>query len=122
MEKICRFTDLITWRKGHGLVLKVYGVVAKFPQHERFALSDQIRRAVISVTSNIAEGFSRQGRKEKIQFYYLSMGSLTEVQNQLLVARDVGYITPEEFMDIAVDSVEVSKLLRGLIKNVDKVV
>ena len=118
MDKITRFTDLIAWKKGHEFVLEVYKVVSLFPKHETYALSDQIRRAVVSVTSNIAEGFSRQGKKEKVQFYYLSMGSLTEVQNQLLVARDVGYINNEEFQILAEKSVNVSKLIRGLIKNV----
>jgi len=76
-----------------------------------------MRRAAISITSNIAEGFSRQGLKEKIQFYYMSLGSLTELQNQLLIARDVGYLSKEKFQDLAQRTVEVGKVVNGLIKS-----
>jgi four helix bundle protein len=75
----------------------------------------QLRRALISITSNIAEGFGRRSLKEKVQFYYIAAGSLTEVQNQLLIAKDLGYITTEEFKEAANLSVEVAKLLNGLI-------
>lgn len=77
-----------------------------------------MRRCVVSITSNIAEGFSRQGIKEKIQFYYMALGSLTELQNQLLVARDVGYLPKEKFNELAKQTVEVNKLINGLIKNI----
>jgi len=117
---IKKFTDLIAWQKGHSLVIDIYKILDCFPQRETFALSDQIRRSSVSITSNIAEGFSRQGKKEKIQFYYLSMGSLTELQNQLLIARDVGYLNNKMFQSLAEQSVEVSKLVRGLIKSLAK--
>lgn len=77
-----------------------------------------MRRCVVSITSNIAEGFSRQGIKEKIQFYYMALGSLTELQNQLLVARDVGYLPKEKFNELAKQTVEVNKLINGLIKSI----
>lgn len=117
---IKKFTDLVAWKKGHILVVQVYKILDAFPHKEIFALSDQIRRSSVSITSNIAEGFSRQGKKEKIQFYYLSMGSLTELQNQLLIAKDVGYISKEHFDPLAKKTVEVSKLIRGLIKSLSK--
>ena len=78
-----------------------------------------MRRAIISVSSNIAEGFSRHTAKEKQQFYYLAMGSLTEIQNQLLVAKDLEYITHDVFRSAADLSVEVSKLIRSLLKHFD---
>ena len=68
-NKIINFTDLIAWQKGRMLVLLIYKLADKFPSIEKFALANQITRAIVSVTSNIAEGFSRQGSKEKIQFY-----------------------------------------------------
>lgn len=77
-----------------------------------------MRRCVISITSNIAEGFSRSGKKEKIQFYYTALGSLTELQNQLLIARDLSYIDSELFKEIAEQTVLVQKLLNGLIKSI----
>lgn len=76
----------------------------------------QLRRAAVSFTSNIAEGFSRGSYKEKAQFYYISLGSLTEVQNQLLVARDIGYLSEEKFIEIAEQTVKVNKITNGLIK------
>jgi len=88
-----------------------------FPVIEQFGLTNQIRRAGVSITSNIAEGFSRQSYKEKIQFYSIALGSVTEVQNQLLISRDLEYISKEEFKMLAVLTVEINKMLNGLIKN-----
>ena len=113
---ITSFTQLDAWKEGHALVLEVYAIVRAFPKEETFILTSQICRAVISVTSNIAEGFSRQSYREKIQFYSIALGSLTEVQNQLLIARDLGYVSRVEFSKIAKHTVVVHKLLNGLIK------
>ncbi len=109
--KIHSFTDLIAWRKAHNLVLMVYKLTDEFPKSEVFGLTNQIRRSAVSVTSNIAEGFSRVTNKDKSQFYAMSLGSLTELQSQLLIARDIGYISKENFMITSELSVEVSKLL-----------
>jgi four helix bundle protein len=76
-----------------------------------------MRRSATSISSNIAEGFSRRSKKEKIQFYYTAKGSLTELQNQLLIARDVGYLAKEIFNNVASQTVEISKLITGLIKS-----
>jgi four helix bundle protein len=116
-EKIKSFTDLNAWKEGHKLVLLVYQITANFPSQERFALIDQMRRAVVSVTSNVAEGFSRQSYAEKVQLYCMAQGSLTELQNQLLVAKDVGYLKKEDFQKLANQSVVVHKLISGLIKS-----
>ena len=115
-SKIRSFTDLDAWKEGHKLVLDIYKITKDFPETEQFGLINQIRRAVVSVTSNIAEGFSRNSFKEKIQFYSHSLGSLTEVQNQLLVARDVGYLANNIFSPVADQTVKVSKITNGLIK------
>lgn len=114
--KIKSFTDLNAWKEGHQLVLDIYRITKDFPEDEKFGLTNQLRRAVVSITSNIAEGFSRNSYKEKSQFYAMSLGSLTEVQNQLLVAKDVEYLTKKEFEKLAEKSVIISKLLNGLIK------
>ena len=110
------FTDLIVWQQGHKLVLLIYKYSQRFPKQELFGLSNQIRRAIVSFTSNIAEGFSRTSYKEKVQFYYIALGSLTEVQNQLLIAKDLGYISKEVFDELAEMSIELSKMINGLIK------
>jgi len=115
--KIKSFTDLITWQEGHKLVLLIYKTTDKFPQKEIYALTSQIRRAAISITSNIAEGFSRNSIKEKIQFYYMALGSVTELQNQLIIAKDVEYIDEKTFNEVLHLSVSVNKLINGLIKS-----
>ena len=115
--KIKSFTDLEAWKEAHKLVIRIYEATKSFPDDERFGLTNQIRRAVVSITSNVAEGFSRNGNKEKTQFYYMALGSLTEAQNQLLVARDLTYVSEKEFTEIANQTVVVSKLLNGLIKS-----
>lgn len=118
--KISSFTDLIVWQKAHKLVLEIYLITKTFPREELYGLVDQMRRCAVSITSNIAEGFSRQGLKEKIQFYYVSLGSVTELQNQLLISRDLGYINNSQFNDLANKTIEVHKLLNGLIKSLKK--
>jgi four helix bundle protein len=116
-KKILSFSDLIVWKKGHNLVLLVYKYTEDFPKREWFGLADQIRRAVVSITSNIAEGFSRQSQKEKMQFFSIAKGSLTEVQNQILIAKDVGYLKEEQFNELSSLGCEVSKLLTLLLKS-----
>lgn len=103
-KKIRSFTGLDAWKEGHRLVKELFG------------LTSQLRRAGISFTSDIAEGFSWHSYKEKLQFYSMALGSLTEIQNQLLVARDIGYITKIEFDKIAEQTIAVSKITNGLIK------
>ena len=88
--KIQTFKDLRVWQLGHSLVLDIYLSTKQFPKDEQFGLTNQIRRAIVSFTSNLAEGFSRSSYKEKAQFYSIALGSLTEVQNQILIAKDVG--------------------------------
>src|SRR6266849_5243940 len=100
--KITRFTQLDAWREGHKLVILIYTITKSFPKEEFFGLVNQMRRCVVSITSNIAEGFSRQSYKEKVQFYSIALGSVTELQNQLLIARDVGFISKEIFDEAAI--------------------
>ncbi len=114
--KIRSFTDLKAWQEAHKLVLMVYRITKKFPKEELFGLTNQMRRAAISITSNIAEGFSRQFYKEKVQFYCVAQSSNTELQSQLLIARDIGFLPQKEFSEAAEQSVMVQKLLNGLIK------
>lgn len=114
--KIKSFTDLDAWKQGHKLVLEIYKTTKTFPKDELFGLVSQLRRCVVSITSNIAEGFSRQSYKEKLYFYSMALGSVTELQNQLLIAKDVNYINQEKFQEIANQSVIVNKIINGLIK------
>lgn len=115
--KIQNFTDLNAWKEAHKLVLNIYKLTKKFPKEETYGLSDQMRRCAVSITLNIAEDFSRQGKKEKLQFYFMSKGSLTELQNQLLVAKDVKYLNNNIFKTVGNQTVTVNKLLTGLIRS-----
>ncbi len=116
-EKIKSFTDLNAWKEAHKLVVMIYKITKSFPKEETYSLIDQMKRCSVSITSNIAEGFSRQSKKEKIQFYFISKGSLTELQNQLLVARDVNYLKQNDFSLVAEQTVVVHKLINGLIRS-----
>lgn len=95
----------------------IYKITKGFPKEELFGLTNQIRRAAISITSNIAEGFSRSTFKDKSHFYSIALGSLTETQNQLIIARDVGYLDTKKFHEIGLQTVVVSKLCNGLLKS-----
>ncbi|MGB3922003.1 MAG: four helix bundle protein [Minisyncoccia bacterium] len=115
--KIKTFRDLKVWQEAHKLVLEIYKVTKSFPKEESFGLTSQLRRASVSITSNISEGFNRSSAKEKLQFYYIALGSLAEVQNQLLIAKDIGYIKPEMSDKIEEQLIVAQKLLNGFIKS-----
>ncbi len=108
--KIKSFTDLKVWQAGHRLVVLVYKITKSFPKEETYSLIDQMRRSSSSVTSNIAEGFGRNGYKDKLRFYYNAQGSLTELKNQILIAKDVGYLNDEN-MKLLVDQANTTHAL-----------
>ena len=115
-KKIQSFTDLEVWREGHKLVLMIYKLTKIFPKEETFGLVSQLRRAAISITSNVAEGFARSSFKEKLQFYSISRGSLVELQNQLLIAKDITYLDDTNFNQLTNQSIIVHKLLNAFIR------
>ena len=115
-EKIRSFTGLRAWEEAHKLVIMIYTTTKKFPKEELLGLTSQVRRASVSISSNIAEGFSRNFPKEKRMFYSHALASLTEVQNQLLIARDIQYLSEAEFKTLADQTILTSKLLNGLKK------
>jgi len=114
--KIKSFTDLKIWQEGHKLVIMIYKITKTFPKEEIYSLISQMQRAAVFITSNIAEGFGRHTYKEKVQFYYQSQGSLIELKNQILIAKDVGYLKEEGFQNLVEQSNSVHQLLQGLIK------
>jgi four helix bundle protein len=117
MDSARSFTQLNVWQKAHQLVINIYLITKTFPVDERFGITDQMRRAAVSITSNISEGFNRKSKKEKTQFYYISLGSLSELENQLLICKDIGYLSPKDFNSLASDCIPVGKMLNGLIKS-----
>jgi len=117
MAGIKSFTDLEAWKEGHKLVLMIYKASESFPGSEKFGLTNQIRRAIVSFTSNIAEGFSRNSPREKVQFYYMALGSLTEVQNQSIIAKDLNYLSLQQHSKLLDQTVIANRLINGLIKS-----
>jgi len=117
-EKIRSFADLVAWQEAHRLVIIIYRITSDFPKEEIFGLVSQMRRAAISVSSNIAEGFGRETNKDKCHFYVMARTSVVEIQNQLLVARDVGRLNQKNFDLAASQTIKVHKLINGLIKKV----
>lgn len=109
------FTDLAAWQKSHAFAVAIYRTTKDFPKEEVFALTSQLRRAVVSVTSNIAEGFGRRTKSDRSHFYDMARASLAEVQSQLLIARDVNYVSHGDFSRLAEQSVECHKIITGLI-------
>jgi four helix bundle protein len=109
--KVRTFQDLRVWQAAYKLSIKVYGSTTSFPKHEQYGLSSQMQRASVSVCSNIAEGFGRRSIKEKDQFYSMANGSLTELENQILIAKGIGYIKSEDFTNLYNHCEEVHKML-----------
>ena len=116
MTKVKKFEDVIAWQKARELVKMVYEMTKEGDLARDFSLKDQIRRAAVSIMSNIAEGFSRQTDKEFIQFLYIAKGSVSETQSQLYVARDLGYIEIEEFNRVYETASEIARLITGFIR------
>src|SRR3972149_10856813 len=110
------FTDLNVWKEGHKLVITVYRVTKSFPRTEVYSMVDRMRRSAASVTANIAEGFGRHTYKEKLQFYYLAQGSLVELKNFVLIARDVGYLAEVEFDQLQEQANLTHKLLQRFLQ------
>lgn len=108
------FQKLKVWQEAKKLVVDVYYLLDDFPKFEKYALCDQIRRAIVSVPSNIAEGSGRRSLKEQIHFLEISYGSLMETYNQLLIAIDLTYITEESVEAIKPSIDAVAKMINGL--------
>lgn len=118
-HEIENFYDLEAWKKGHLLVLEVYKLTKNFPKEEQFGIISQLRRAASSITANIAEGFARYHFKDKVRFYYQSRGSIAEVQNFLLLARDLNFISIKTCKDAEEMAHEVRRLVHGLIRAIE---
>ena len=110
------YCKLIAYQKAKEVVKHTYKLLKKFPAEERYAMSDQLRRASVSITSNIAEGINRYSVKDKSHFIEMSYGSLMEVSSQFEIAEELGYITAEERLSMDQLIEEVARLLSGLQK------
>lgn len=117
MGEIKSFRDLKVRQKAHQLVLLVYRLTKKYPREEQFGLVSRSRRAVVSIASNVVEGFKKKSKKDSRNFYNISEGSLEETKYQLLLAKDLGYIGSEEFDEVIGNCEEVGRMLNGWIES-----
>ena len=108
--------DLLVWQKSRVLVKNIYDLTAEYPKSEQFGLVDQMRRAAVSVPSNIAEGFGRSSKKEFKQSLNIARGSIAELQTQLLLSFDLGFLDKENYDSIDAQVIELYKMLNSLIK------
>ena len=107
------FKKIQVWQKAHQFTLKIYKTTAAFPPDERFGLISQIRRATASIPTNIAEGAGRETQKEFARFVHIASGSASEVEYQLLLAHELGYISLEEYPALEKDIIEIKRMLYG---------
>ncbi len=118
MNKKRGYRDLLAWQRAYELTLQVYRGTATWPREELYGLTSQIRRAAVSVAANIAEGYDRSSRNEYIHFLSIARGSLAEVETFILLARDLGYMPPDNADALIELQDEAGKLLRGLARSV----
>ena len=118
MSGVKSYKELLIWQKGIGIVLKVYKLTQSFPKDEIYALSSQLKRASVSIPSNIAEGFGRQTDKSFNHFLNISRGSLNEIETQLIIAKELGFIQDENlYNDLLFIIEEESKMINAFTKN-----
>jgi four helix bundle protein len=118
--QIKHYQQLIAWKKAIALVTNVYSVTATFPRDEVYGLTSQLRREAVSIPSNIAEGQGRATKGEFIQFLGHSRGSLFEVETQLAISRNLGYITSEQQTYLSSELSELGRILNGLITSLQQ--
>lgn len=121
-ERVCMkdFKELKVWEKGHQLVLLVYRATGKFPKDELYGLVGQMRRASASIPTNIAEGCGRDGDAELARFLQIARGSASELEYQLLLSRDLGFLSPEEHTLLSDNTTEIKKMLTSFIQTLKK--
>ena len=112
------FTDLIVWQKAHEFVLEIYKVTRDYPMEERFALCSQFQRAAVSIPANIAEGYKKLSKADKLRFLNISQGSLEECRYYIILSRDLSYISVKTNNELTGTLEEVSKLLNSYIRGV----
>ncbi len=116
-DEIRSYRDLVAWQKAMALAKRVYGATKLFPKEETYGLAQQMRRAAVSVPSNIAEGYGRGSRKDYVHFLHTARGSLYEVETHIFIAGDLDYLTNKQTDSLLEDTDECSRVLGGLIKS-----
>ena len=118
LQKTNGFEQLVAWQKAQELAVTVYQLTKKFPADERFALTDQIRRAASSISANLAEGYGRRGINDKIHFYIIAYGSLLELKSHLYLAVKLGYASMSEIEIITNLGEDCQKLINALVRSI----
>ena len=118
-EMLKNYKELKVWQKSYQLSLKVYKITAEFPIEEKYGLTSQIRRAVVSVPSNIAEGYGRKTTTDYIKYLYIAYGSLCELETQILLSRDLNLIESSNAKVIIDEIHGVERMLKALIKSLE---
>ncbi len=118
MSVLKSYKELIVWQKSMILVKELYIITESFPENEKFGLISQIRRASVSIPSNIAEGWGRLSRKNYIHFLRISRGSLFELETQVLISKELNYINDSDIIEDLI--IEISKMLNSLIKKLEE--
>lgn len=118
-DKINDYRDLVIWQKGLELSLNLYKVTKSFPQEERYGLISQIRKAAVSVPSNIAEGQARYSKKEFVRFLYFAKGSLAELDTQCIMAKELEYITENTYKGLSSKIDELQRMIFSLIRKLE---
>jgi four helix bundle protein len=113
------YKELQVWQKSYDLCLKIYRITSTFPKEERFGLTSQIRRSVVSIPSNIAEGYGRRTTADYIRMLYIAYGSVCELETQILLAGDLGCIGTGELDPAKQDISEIERMLKALIKSLE---
>ena len=116
--EIKNFNDLDAWQNAHEIVLEIYKITRDLPKDELFGLVSQLRRATSSITANIAEGFERYHFKDKTRFYYQARGSVAEIQNFIILDKDLDYISSIACKDLDEKANKVRQLINGLIRSI----
>jgi len=114
------YRDLEVWKRSMRLAKRIYEVTQKFPTEERFGLTNQLRRAAVSVPSNVAEGHARFGSGEFIRFLSIAMGSVAEIETQILLSHDLGYVREALADELLAELDVIGKMLRGLAKSIER--
>lgn len=113
------YRDLVAWQKAMNLVVDIYSVTRMLPRDERFGLTNQLRRAAVSVPSVLAEGHARSTTREFVRYVSMSMGSLAEIETQLLIARNLGFLETKLIEPLLGSCAEIGRMLRGLKKSLE---
>ncbi|MBR3759131.1 MAG: four helix bundle protein [Bacteroidaceae bacterium] len=115
------FENIITWQKAHQFTSLVYRITQRFPEDEKFGLTSQFRRAAVSIGANVAEGYKKLSKADKLRFFNISEGSLAECQNYIILSKDLGFLDKDDYILLHESATEVGRLLtaycNGIINN-----